>query len=874
MAPSLSRSLSPRVLCALTVPLLGALSGCNKDGDSTDRSVPVAVCDPAVENASQPDLVPGAPMAGIAEAWLELPTGTPLSGYTSRCGCFGGDGKVDHRDSNYASEFKPSAGVQSPIPLKVFWLSNGDQDLVLIKMDLIYSFDGLVQEMETRLAASTGRNLVGKVVVATNHSHHSYGDFSDQVTYYLGGDRYNQEVFERMASQAETVALEAFDALQPAKLGVGFAKDWDPNDRVYHDRRHDNDDLGFFSDIPNGPYKDPTLTLLRIDDMNDQPLGVLFDFGVHGTQLGGDNAMVSGDAPGQVERAFEEKFDRPVVVALLQGGGGDASPSSTDGGYAALETTGEYAKDAIFALWEATPTSADPIRLETASRAIPETHDDIHVTRGGTTDMHYVPFVEDLEPDNLVYDEAGAVIPLIDEFNVVNGAAFCGEDPAYLPGYAPASAFPYVNCVNVDMMVGLIAGWFALSDEERGLPLTESTTAHVTATRMGPLPMHTVDGQIISDDFFIGFLPGEPTALYTEQFRRRAASELGYEHSMAVGYAQDHEGYLLIPEDWLMGGYEADINVWGPLQAEHVMEGLLNLAAEQLSTDKAELHNACDAYPSNSYGAPTPLPTLAPDDAPEAGTRYDVPPAELYSPLYTQEERDSGMLPTLTVEGEEIPRVQGIVQMAWIGGDPGVDYPIVTLEVQDDSGVWAEVLTYAGRPVSLGPDILITTTPTPQAPATSANEHHWYAAWQAVGHAVDRTGVEEGTYRLHVVGETYTGSETTWPWTTTDYEVYSPAFTVTPAAITVSRSGAGDVQASLAGPERGYRLIELDGGYQGANPIPGDTATITCITQDGASTSSSVTGTRSGGVTTFAGADPGGCVELLVTDRFGNEGAI
>jgi len=28
---------------------------------------------------------------------------------------------------------------------------------------------------------------------------------------------------------------------------------------------------------------------------------------------------ISGDAPGQIERAFEEKFDRPVVVALLQG---------------------------------------------------------------------------------------------------------------------------------------------------------------------------------------------------------------------------------------------------------------------------------------------------------------------------------------------------------------------------------------------------------------------------------------------------------------------------------------------------------------------------------------------------------------------------
>jgi hypothetical protein len=856
---------------ALLIPTLAltALTGCP---NAETESVPPA-CDPAAENADQPQIVVGAPMAGVAEAWLELPAGAPLSGYTSRCGCFGGDGRVDRRDSNYSSEFKPSAGVQSPIPLKVFWFTNGDQDLVIVKMDLIYSFDGLVDNITERLSAATGRDLKGKVVVTTNHSHNAYGDFSDQITYYLGSDRFNQEVFERIGSQAEAVGLEAFDALQPVKLGVGYAKDWDPEDKVYHDRRGDNDDLQFFPDIPAGSYKDPNLTLLRIDTMEDEPLAVLFNFGIHGTGLDSDNAMVSGDAPGQVERAFEDQFDHPVVVALLQGGTGDASPSSSDGGYASLESTGEAAKDAILELWAATPTAADPIRLETVSRAVKETHDDIRITRGGTTDLHYTPFVDGLKPDNVVYNPDGSLIPEIDEFNAQYGAAFCGEDPAYLPGQAPADVFPYVNCVRVDTMVSLIKGWFTLTDEESALPITESTRAHVTASRMGPLPMRTADGQTISDDFFIGFLPGEPTAMYTEQFRRRAAAELGYEHSMAVGYSQDHEGYLLIPEDWLQGGYETDINIWGPLQAEHIMEQLLIMAGEELSTDKVEKHDPCGLYASNSYGAPTPLPTLAPDEAPEAGTRYDAAPDALYSPLYTQEERDAGMLPTLTVEDEAIPRVEGIVQMAWIGGDPGVDWPVVTLEKQAEDGSWSEVLTHAGRPISLGPDILLTTTPSPQAPATVYNEHHWYAAWQAVDHDANRTGVELGTYRLHVVGQTYTGGSTVWPWNAGDYELYSPVFHVTPATIRVSRTGTGDVQAWFQGPSRGYRLVGTDGYYQGANPLPGDTATVTCIAEDGSSTSASITGTHSGGVTTLPAADAGdACAQIVVTDSYGNEG--
>ena len=36
--------------------------------------------------------------------------------------------------------------------------------------------------------------------------------------------------------------------LEPA-IGMGLARDWDPSDQVYSDRRGDNDDLAFFDDV-------------------------------------------------------------------------------------------------------------------------------------------------------------------------------------------------------------------------------------------------------------------------------------------------------------------------------------------------------------------------------------------------------------------------------------------------------------------------------------------------------------------------------------------------------------------------------------------------------------------------------------------------
>jgi neutral ceramidase len=854
--------------------LLLALLGC------PEEEKPVAVCDEAEENADAPMIEPGPPQAGAAEAFVDLPVGTPLSGYTSRCKCFGGEGKADRRDSQYKSKFAPSAGVQTRVPTKAFWIANGDQDLLILKLDVIYSFDGLVEELEASIGKATGREMDGKVVVATNHSHSSYGDFSDQVTYYLGSDRFNAEIDARLVDTMTDVAMQAFDSLQPAKIGVSRARDWDGG-AVYHDRRGDNNNLQFFPDIPAGDYKDPYLSLIRLDTLQDEPIAVLFAFGMHGTVLDDDNPMISVEAPGHVELALQETFDTPVVVGMLQTGAGDASPGGSDSDFARLESIGEYAAPPIRALWEATPTSAEPIRLETASRSIPETLEDIHVTRNGTVDWYYPPYDPDYTPDDVVYNDDGTLASPFDEFHTEFGAAFCGEDPPYLAGFAPAQAFPYNQCVDITKMIDLIGGFFDLTDEERSLPLHEATKAAVTATRFGPVAIREEDGTETVDDVLIGFFPGEATALYTEQFRRRAADELGMKHSIAVGYSQDHEGYLLIPEDWLMGGYEADINVWGPLQGEHIMEGLLTMAKEHLLTDKVERQDACGKYQIPDYGPFAEMPTARPDVTAEAGTIVTENDGYIFSPLWSPDEREdaeeSGEPFVVLGIPAEVPRVQGLVQFAWKGGDPGVDLPLVTLQVKGQDGTFADVLTSSGRPVTSGPDILLTTTPDPLYPADAPQSWTWYAAWQAVGHNAPRTGLPEGVYRLHVEGHSFEDDgATTWPWASTPYTLDSDEFTVVPGVLSVAASGT-DLQVWLQAPERGYRLIGLGGSVRGANPVEDSALTVTLVYTDGSEDSTAYTGAAGGGITTVSGALPAdltGIVEVIVTDAHGNEGRL
>ena len=94
--------------------------------------------------------------------------------------------------------------------------------------------------MEAALVAETGLDLDGRVIITTSHTHHGVANYSESVHFYLGGDKYNEEIGQRLVASLTDIALEAYDARQPVSMGMSVAKDWDPDDAVYRDRRSVN----------------------------------------------------------------------------------------------------------------------------------------------------------------------------------------------------------------------------------------------------------------------------------------------------------------------------------------------------------------------------------------------------------------------------------------------------------------------------------------------------------------------------------------------------------------------------------------------------------------------------------------------------------
>ena len=813
-------------------------------------------------------LTAGAPEVGAAEGVLELPLGTPLAGYTSRCLCLFGIGSPDDRESHFATGFVPSSGVQIRPTIKVVWISNGNEHMVLTKTDSMSSWDGLPQAIAQRLSEETGQDLTGRVTHSGNHNHSSYGTVSGHVGLYLGNDEFLPENHAAFVEQVVAVALDAYADLQPAKMGIGWEKDWDPENQVYSDRRGENNELMVFADEgPEQGGKDPHLQVWRFDALDDTPLAIIMSWGMHPIVMPATESMVSADATFSVEAEVAESFDHEVVAMFLQGSGGDASVRGRDDGYARMETVGILAKDAILDLWEQTPTSAAPLTLDAVTRSFPIGRSDVHVTRDGTVDWYYPDQPDGPVPaDDIIYNADGSLSSPLDEWTAEHGAVFCGQGLPLFPTDLLTEAEEYGACVEIDDLLGLLEFAFDVTPTDLELPLPGMEKVQTGVASLGPIPVRAPDGSTAEEDVLLGFFPGESTHFYHHQWRRRAADELGVPHALAFAYSMDHEGYLLLPEDWLMGGYESDISFMGPLAAEYLQEQMLLTAGDVLLDDLRQ--------PDDAQWAPATYPerafrSLQIDATPQAGQllSQDDLPDTLWIP--------PGFAASVDMPAE-VPRIAGQVQFAWHGGDPAVDQPDIHLERLDDSGAWQSVTSRSGRPITEDhPDIVHTHTPVPLEPVDAPQEHIWWAAWQAVGHIHDRAGLPSGTYRFRVAGHHHPGGMDTWPWTgVVPYEAITPSFEVRPATLTLERADDG-FWVSLDAPEDGYRLVDIDGSSTGSNPVRGPlTITWTLDATTEGATEVVEAPAPSGGRTWLSLEIPKDSVAVTVTDQYGNTGSV
>jgi hypothetical protein len=200
----------------------------------------------------------------------------------------------------------------------------------------------MVAELKERLA--TIGLQYDAVVLAASHTHSGPGGFSRSRLFgFLALDSLVPAVREHILRGMTEAAWEADRAKVPARVGVGRGEVRD----VIRSRV--------------GLPLDPEVGVLKVLRTDGRPIALLWNYAIHGTLLGKQNLLLSGDVTGAASQELERGLSVPVLYT--NGAVGDVSPALR--GWPGVRQTADALAREVLATWRRTP-----VERESALRAV------------------------------------------------------------------------------------------------------------------------------------------------------------------------------------------------------------------------------------------------------------------------------------------------------------------------------------------------------------------------------------------------------------------------------------------------------------------------------------------------------------------------
>jgi len=253
---------------------------------------------PAALALAAPALTAGAGVADVA-----IPPGAPLGGY----GGFPRRALLPDvlRLRPYAFWFRPSIGLHDPIRARALVLEEGRTRMLWLAIDLVGIDPSLVADLERRLG---DQGLAySAILVSASHTHSGPGAYTDSLLFgFLAVDRLAPAVREAVLAGLVSAARGADARKTGARLAVGRAEV-----------------RGITDSRVQGPL-DPELGVLRVTRVDGRPLAVVWNYAIHGTALGRENLLLSGDLMADASARLERALGVPAL--FVNGAEGDVSP--------------------------------------------------------------------------------------------------------------------------------------------------------------------------------------------------------------------------------------------------------------------------------------------------------------------------------------------------------------------------------------------------------------------------------------------------------------------------------------------------------------------------------------------------------------------
>ena len=218
--------------------------------------------------------------------------------------------------SGYGGRTEPFKGIHDSLYVTATVFSDESNKSVIITADLIGFSHDFCESTIDLIASEVGINK-DFILLSANHNH--------------GGPvnkTYEKNVSSKIEAYVASVQQKILDAvkaanekLQPALIGIGVGT---CSMNINRRARFADGNVGLGRN-PDGPC-DRDVAVVRVDDMDRNPIAILVNWPCHGTTSGPNNYQITGDWMGAAARYVEKATSGGVIVPVTAGASADINP--------------------------------------------------------------------------------------------------------------------------------------------------------------------------------------------------------------------------------------------------------------------------------------------------------------------------------------------------------------------------------------------------------------------------------------------------------------------------------------------------------------------------------------------------------------------
>ncbi len=211
----------------------------------------------------------------------------------------------------------PIEGIESDLYLTVIIFKNLNDVVSIVACDLCGIPVSVVDKLRKIISESI--NIpVSHILVNESHTH-SCPAFPEYFTDNPEQNKHKEDYKEKFFKKAVKLAIASKNILQPVRIGTGLGHC--PIGVYRRERNNKGEDV--LGEVPEAPT-DPSVGVVRVDDLDGKSLITIFSYGCHAVTMGPRSKLSSSDFPGEARRIIE--MTNGGISVFLQACGGNINP--------------------------------------------------------------------------------------------------------------------------------------------------------------------------------------------------------------------------------------------------------------------------------------------------------------------------------------------------------------------------------------------------------------------------------------------------------------------------------------------------------------------------------------------------------------------